>query len=100
MTTELKLTDEQVEWLEKFMDTNKADLLDMDGLRLVFNNAKFCEAVMDRAVEKGYHYIGYIFIAGIYTCQIKKNPWDKNIIGYGQSRFTALLAALMKGEKK
>jgi len=91
----MKLTDEQVEFLQKFMGW------------IFFDNTLFNrEAVMDRAVEKGWIRIDFEKCPDIYKCTIAHKAciavqifWDK-YTGTGPTRFIALVNALMEAEGK
>ena len=92
MTTEPKLTDEQVDFALKFLDGLSSE----NAGYLRTPHAE--KAVMDRAEEK-YRYITFRKIGCVgdcCTCAIQKDVGDEEQRGYGPTRFIALVNALME----
>lgn len=87
----MKLTDEQLEFLQKFMEKDQ---------RFRQTTAIYREAVMDKAVEKGWIFISFEWLEAV------EREWMVNIgacvevqfQGFGSTRFIALVNALMEAE--
>lgn len=111
MTTEPKLTDEQVEFAAEFMGWKKKGdywevmnpVIKWPYSNVIYDNIlphviavpEAERAVMDRAVEK-YAYIDLRRISGTFDYSLRVESWDIPIRGHGPTRFTALLAALQE----
>lgn len=112
--TNNQLSDEQIVFLHNFVGTGvtvNSDTLINDYLRDYFERfASNREAVMDRAIEKGYRRFD-LFVSedgkgfGMYVRRDwinkeKITPLDRNeVLGKGPTRFHALVNALMEAEK-
>ncbi len=101
MTTEPKLTDEQVEFLDKLMEWEETEnAFTMLKRQEVRETADFREAVMDRAVEEGWIKMTFFLHDDEnYSCQIVDPAQGKKHWRTGPTRFIALINALMEAER-
>lgn len=97
----MELSDEQVEFLAEFMGWSiPSDPILADHQRQLFYLAETREAVMDRAVEKGYVGIDFFYHKADkkWEASVYKLPELNETASYGPNQFIAFLNALILAE--